>query len=181
MFHSVIAEEEGLFTFEDVAKNVLVKMVRRHPHVFWCQRTHCLLNIEDTRRKMNTIIKEYLIRYLIYIVIGMTLYLLYYITHRGMMFIPSYALLVATTYFADYLFQDWLHKRFGKAAFFITVIVLVVGYIIGVKITEAISDAVEGWGGMTALIIFFMILFVYVSGYLAYEAEVMIRKFFTPR
>lgn len=138
-------------------------------------------NIEDARRKMNTIIKEYLIRYLIYIVIGMTLYLLYYITHRGMMFIPSYALLVATTYFADYLFQDWLHKRFGKAAFFITVIVLVVGYIIGVKITEAISDAVEGWGGITVLIIFFMLLFVYVSGYLAYEAEVMIRKFFTPR
>ncbi|SCY22838.1 hypothetical protein SAMN02910371_01486 [Butyrivibrio sp. INlla14] len=98
-----------------------------------------------------------------------------------MMFIPSYALLIATTYFADYLFQDWLHKRFGKAAFFITVIVLVVGYFIGVKIMGAISDAVEGWGGITVLIIFFMILFVYVSGYLAYEAEVMIRNFFTTR
>lgn len=34
MFHSVIAEEEGLFTFEDVAKVVSDKMVRRHPHVF---------------------------------------------------------------------------------------------------------------------------------------------------
>ncbi len=34
MFHSVIAEEEGLFTFEDVVKIVLDKMVRRHPHVF---------------------------------------------------------------------------------------------------------------------------------------------------
>ncbi|MCR4923789.1 MAG: nucleotide pyrophosphohydrolase [Lachnospiraceae bacterium] len=34
MFHSVIAEEEGLFTFEDVAKTVSDKMVRRHPHVF---------------------------------------------------------------------------------------------------------------------------------------------------
>ncbi|WP_044939181.1 MazG nucleotide pyrophosphohydrolase domain-containing protein [Pseudobutyrivibrio sp. LB2011] len=34
MFHSVIAEEEGLFTFEDVAKTVSEKMVRRHPHVF---------------------------------------------------------------------------------------------------------------------------------------------------
>ncbi|WP_176757206.1 hypothetical protein [Butyrivibrio sp. INlla14] len=45
----------------------------------------------------------------------------------------------------------------------------------------AISDAVEGWGGITVLIIFFMILFVYVSGYLAYEAEVMIRNFFTTR
>ena len=34
MFHSVIAEEEGLFTFEDVAKTVADKMKRRHPHVF---------------------------------------------------------------------------------------------------------------------------------------------------
>ncbi len=34
MFHSVIAEEEGLFTFDDVAKTVSDKMVRRHPHVF---------------------------------------------------------------------------------------------------------------------------------------------------
>ena len=34
MFHSVIAEEEGLFTFEDVAKTVADKMERRHPHVF---------------------------------------------------------------------------------------------------------------------------------------------------
>ena len=34
MFHSVIAEEEGLFTFDDVAKVVSDKMVRRHPHVF---------------------------------------------------------------------------------------------------------------------------------------------------
>ena len=34
MFHAVIAEEEGLFTFEDVVKTVSDKMVRRHPHVF---------------------------------------------------------------------------------------------------------------------------------------------------
>lgn len=34
MFHSVMAEEEGLFTFEDVAKSISDKMVRRHPHVF---------------------------------------------------------------------------------------------------------------------------------------------------
>ena len=34
LFHSVIAEEEGLFTFEDVAKTVADKMKRRHPHVF---------------------------------------------------------------------------------------------------------------------------------------------------
>ena len=34
MFHAVLAEEEGLFTFEDVAKTINEKMVRRHPHVF---------------------------------------------------------------------------------------------------------------------------------------------------
>ncbi|SFL05681.1 tetrapyrrole methylase family protein / MazG family protein/ATP diphosphatase [Lachnospiraceae bacterium KH1T2] len=34
MFHSVMAEEKGLFTFDDVAKAVSDKMVRRHTHVF---------------------------------------------------------------------------------------------------------------------------------------------------
>ena len=34
MFHAVLAEEEGFFTFEDVAKTVSEKMIRRHPHVF---------------------------------------------------------------------------------------------------------------------------------------------------
>ena len=29
-----IASEEGLFDFEDVARNVKEKMIRRHPHVF---------------------------------------------------------------------------------------------------------------------------------------------------
>lgn len=34
MFHSVIAEEEGYFSFDDVCKTVSDKMERRHPHVF---------------------------------------------------------------------------------------------------------------------------------------------------
>ena len=34
VFHAVLAEEEGLFTLEDVAQFVSDKMVRRHPHVF---------------------------------------------------------------------------------------------------------------------------------------------------
>lgn len=34
MFHAVIAEEEGLFTFDDVANAINEKMIRRHPHVF---------------------------------------------------------------------------------------------------------------------------------------------------
>ncbi len=34
VLHSVIAEEEGAFTFEDVCGDVTDKMIRRHPHVF---------------------------------------------------------------------------------------------------------------------------------------------------
>ena len=34
VFHAQIAEEEGSFSLEDVAKNISDKMVARHPHVF---------------------------------------------------------------------------------------------------------------------------------------------------
>lgn len=34
VMHAQIAEEEGLFTMDDVAKDIADKMVRRHPHVF---------------------------------------------------------------------------------------------------------------------------------------------------
>ena len=34
VFHSRIAEEEGSFALEDVAKSIADKMVARHPHVF---------------------------------------------------------------------------------------------------------------------------------------------------
>lgn len=34
VFHAQMAEEAGLFTFEDVAKSICNKMVRRHPHIF---------------------------------------------------------------------------------------------------------------------------------------------------
>ena len=34
VFHAVLAEEEGLFNFDDVARTINEKMVRRHPHVF---------------------------------------------------------------------------------------------------------------------------------------------------
>jgi len=33
-FHARMAEEAGLFDFEDVAKSISDKMIRRHPHVF---------------------------------------------------------------------------------------------------------------------------------------------------
>ena len=34
VFHARMAEEAGAFTFEDVARGIAEKMVRRHPHVF---------------------------------------------------------------------------------------------------------------------------------------------------
>lgn len=34
MLHSQIAEEEGIFTLEDVIGEICEKMIRRHPHVF---------------------------------------------------------------------------------------------------------------------------------------------------
>ena len=34
VFHSRIAEERGLFDFEDVAREINEKLIRRHPHVF---------------------------------------------------------------------------------------------------------------------------------------------------
>lgn len=34
VFHSVMAEEDGLFTVEDVLEGINDKLVRRHPHVF---------------------------------------------------------------------------------------------------------------------------------------------------
>ena len=34
VFNSVVAVEEGKFTFDDVARGSVAKMIRRHPHVF---------------------------------------------------------------------------------------------------------------------------------------------------
>src|SRR4028119_1430890 len=34
VFHAQLAEEEGRFTFDDLAREIAAKLVRRHPHVF---------------------------------------------------------------------------------------------------------------------------------------------------
>ena len=34
VFHARMAEEEGLFTLDDVVDGICEKMIRRHPHVF---------------------------------------------------------------------------------------------------------------------------------------------------
>lgn len=38
VMHAQIAEEEGLFTIEDVVRGITDKMIRRHPHVFGAQK-----------------------------------------------------------------------------------------------------------------------------------------------
>jgi MazG family protein len=38
VFHAQIAAEQGLFNFEDVARDINDKLVRRHPHVFGARR-----------------------------------------------------------------------------------------------------------------------------------------------
>jgi len=54
MMHSQIAEEEGLFTIEDVITGVSEKMIRRHPHVFGMGRAdsseEVLRNWEEIKR-----------------------------------------------------------------------------------------------------------------------------------
>ena len=42
VMHAQIAEEEGLFTLEDVIRGINEKMIRRHPHVFGEQKEHSL-------------------------------------------------------------------------------------------------------------------------------------------
>lgn len=55
MLHSQIADEEGLFTIEDVIQEISEKMVRRHPHVFADASAHTseqvLQNWDEIKKK----------------------------------------------------------------------------------------------------------------------------------
>ena len=55
MFHACMAEEEGLFTLDDVARTVSDKMIRRHPHVFGDEKVsgsqEVLMNWEQIKAK----------------------------------------------------------------------------------------------------------------------------------
>ncbi len=69
MMHAEIAEEEGLFTIDDVIKGITEKMIRRHPHVFGDTVVSCsgevLKNWEDIKAKEKegkTDVTEYLPR-----------------------------------------------------------------------------------------------------------------------
>lgn len=55
VMHSVIAQEEGLFTIDDVIEEVSKKMIRRHPHVFGEMEAEnsqqALVNWEEIKRQ----------------------------------------------------------------------------------------------------------------------------------
>ncbi|WP_111657096.1 nucleoside triphosphate pyrophosphohydrolase [Isoalcanivorax indicus] len=48
IFHARMAEEQGLFNFDDVTRGLIDKMVRRHPHVFGDRQGASLAEIKDT-------------------------------------------------------------------------------------------------------------------------------------
>lgn len=58
MMHSQIAEEEGLFTLDDVIQDVSEKMVRRHPHVFGTVETDKVEEILDNWEEIKKKEKE---------------------------------------------------------------------------------------------------------------------------
>ncbi len=55
VMHAQIAEEEGLFTLDDVIRAITEKMIRRHPHVFGSVHVsgseEVLLNWEQIKKK----------------------------------------------------------------------------------------------------------------------------------
>jgi len=55
VFHARIAEEQGLFSFQDIISNNIEKMIRRHPHVFGDARLgtdkEVLANWEEIKKK----------------------------------------------------------------------------------------------------------------------------------
>ena len=55
VMHAQIAEEEGIFTLDDVISGITEKMVRRHPHVFGNKKVsgseEVLANWEEIKRK----------------------------------------------------------------------------------------------------------------------------------
>ncbi|MGB1160434.1 MAG: nucleoside triphosphate pyrophosphohydrolase [Alphaproteobacteria bacterium] len=55
VFHAQIAEEDGLFSFDDVAQTIADKMIHRHPHVFG-DRTYS--SEEEQRADWNRIKSE---------------------------------------------------------------------------------------------------------------------------
>lgn len=58
IFHSVLAEEAGNFTFEDVVDEVSTKLVYRHPHVFGDTKVKNTDEVLDNWEKLKQIEKK---------------------------------------------------------------------------------------------------------------------------
>lgn len=52
VFHTIIAEEQGHFSIDDVIKSIHAKMIRRHPHIFGDVEVN---NAKDVKRNWETI------------------------------------------------------------------------------------------------------------------------------
>jgi MazG family protein len=52
VFHAQIAADEGRFTFDDVARGIATKLIRRHPHVF---AEDCCADAAEVLRKWDDI------------------------------------------------------------------------------------------------------------------------------
>ena len=57
VFHARIAEERGLFKFDDIVYGIVDKMKRRHPHVFEADRSSRISD-EDLGKQWRTIKKQ---------------------------------------------------------------------------------------------------------------------------
>ena len=67
VMHAQIAEEEGLFTMDDVIQGICEKMIRRHPHVFGEERVSAseeVLGQWDSIKKREKAGKEWTEDYL---------------------------------------------------------------------------------------------------------------------
>ncbi len=51
VMHSVIAQEEGIFTLEDVIQGISEKMIRRHPRVFGGAEADSALSWEEIKER----------------------------------------------------------------------------------------------------------------------------------
>jgi ATP diphosphatase len=61
VFHSQMASEQGLFTFEDVAQGIVDKLIFRHPHVFGeetASSAGAVVEIWEERKKAEKAAKE---------------------------------------------------------------------------------------------------------------------------
>ena len=53
LFHSYIANEKGLFSFDDIVENVVQKMVTRHPHVFGTKKLSSVKEVNEQWEKLK--------------------------------------------------------------------------------------------------------------------------------